>query len=193
MGSFSCAGPQGSRGGRDRRRREGRRGTAWRQLGEPPFFLATVLAQTQSPRGGHAAPHRHPGRSCGSHLGAARAGGRGGRRPRRFCGQKVVRQPGEAAELDAAGTTGRAPFPAASPASFPPAGSPVTERTGDSTQLGTWSPSWSWGPSRTFLEAQHRVFGAASPLSPSHPLTAPRPLPPPRPLGGVPAPPAGAF
>lgn len=142
-----------------------------------------MLTQTQSPRGGHAAPHRHPGRSCGSHLGAARAGGRGARRPRRFCGQKVVCQPGEAAELDAAGTTGRTPFPAASPASFPPAGSPVTERTGDSTQLGTWSPSWSWGPSRTFLEAQHRVFGAVSPLSPSHPLTVPRPLPPAPPPG----------
>lgn len=77
----------------------------------------------------------------------------------------------------------RSLLPLPSPASFPPAGSPVTERTGVSTQLGTWSPSWSWGPSRTFLEAQHRVFGAASPLSPSHPLTAPRPLPPALPPG----------
>lgn len=190
MGSFSGVGPQGSRrgpqgsrGGRDRGRRERRRGTAWRQLGEPPFFLATVLAQTQSLRGGHAAPHRHPRRSCGSHLGAARAGGRGGRRPGRFCGQKVVCQPGEAAEVDAAGTAGRAPSHAASPL-------PRILPTGRVTGHGA---HWRLHAARD-LEPQlelgsqpHFPRGPALPSLglrvPSHPLTAPRPLPPAPPPG----------
>lgn len=182
MGSFSGVGPQGSRGERDRGRRERRRGGSW--ANPLSSWLRCSLRRSPCEVAMPLPTATREGRVAVTSGLRVQVGGRGGRRPGRFCGQKVVRQPGEAAEVDAAGTTGRAPSHAAS---LLPRILPTGRVTGHGAhrrlhaardlepqlELGS-QPHFPRGPAP-------RLWGCESPLtlSPSHraPPPAPRPAP----------------
>lgn len=139
MGSFSCAGAQGSRGGwggvteGGRRDGVGRRGGSWANplsswlrcsLRRSPREVAMPLP-TATQEGRVAVTS---GLRVQVAVGAAAPGGSAARKSCVSLGRRLR-------------WTLRAPLaepppmlPLPSPASFPPAGSPVTERTGDSTQ-----------------------------------------------------------